>query len=96
MLKAMDERSRVLLSSILGSAIGGVVGYLYLTETGRKVRKQIEPSLDAVVNELQRARDTGAKVREVVREGQRTLNDLVGEDRERADWESVAYRQASK
>ena len=96
MLKAMDERSRDLLSSILGSAIGGVVGYLYLTETGRKVREQIEPSLDAVVNELQRARDTGAKVREVVREGQRTLNDLVGEDRERADWESVAYRQASK
>ena len=96
MLEAMDERSRVLLSSLLGAAVGGVVGYLYLTETGRKVRKQIEPSLDAIVNELQRARDTGAKVREVVQEGQRTLNDLVGEDRERVDWESEVYRQASK
>ena len=96
MLEAMDERSRVLLSSLLGAAVGGVVGYLYLTETGRKVRKQIEPSLDAIVKELQRARDTGAKVREVVQEGQRTLNDLVGEDRERVDWESEVYRQASK
>tara|TARA_B100000678_G_C17965551_1_gene404939 strand:- start:371 stop:649 length:279 start_codon:yes stop_codon:yes gene_type:complete len=92
----MDERSRVLLSSLLGTAVGGVVGYLYLTETGRKVRKQIEPALDAIVNELQHARDAGAKVREVVQEGQRTLNDLVGEDRERVDWESEVYRQASK
>jgi len=96
MLEAMDERSRVLLSSLLGAAVGGIVGYLYLTETGRKVRQQIEPSLDAIVNELQHARDAGAKVREVVQEGQRTLNDLVGEDRERVDWESEAYRQASK
>lgn len=94
MLTDMDERSRVLLSSLLGAALGGVVGYLYLTEQGRKVREEIEPTLDAIVGELQRARDAGDKVRDVAREGQATLSSLVGEDRARA-WESTDFRQAS-
>jgi len=95
MLTGMDERSRVLLSTLLGAALGGVVGYLYLTEDGRHVRGRIEPTLDAVVAELQRARVVGDKVRTVAREGQRTLNELVGEDRARAVWGSAGYRQAS-
>ncbi len=95
MLTSMDERSRVLLSTLLGAALGGVAGYLYLTEQGRYVRGQIEPTLDGIVTELERARATGEKVREVAREGQRTLNDLVGEDRARSAWESTGFRQAS-
>ncbi len=95
MLAHMDERARVLLFSLLCAALGGAVGYLYLTEKGRKVRDQIEPSLDAITSELVRARGTAEKVREVAREGQRTLDDLVGEDRARTAWESAAYQQAS-
>jgi gas vesicle protein len=95
MLASMDERSRVLLSALLGAALGGVAGYLYLTERGRYVRGQIEPTLDSIVTELEKARTTGEKVREVAREGQRTLNDLVGEDRARSAWESTKFRQAS-
>ena len=95
MLTSMDERSRVLLSTLLGAALGGLVGYLYLTEQGRDVRGQIEPTLDSIVAELERARATGDKVREVAREGKRTLDDLVGEDRARDAWESTSFRQAS-
>ena len=95
MLTSMDERSRVLLSALLGAALGGVAGYLYLTEHGRYVRGQIEPTLDGIVTELERARAVGEKVLEVAREGQRTLNDLVGEDRARSAWESTGFRQAS-
>lgn len=95
MLAFMDERSRVLLSTLLGAALGGVAGYLYLTEQGRHVRGQIEPTLDGIVTELEKARATGEKVREVAREGQRTLNDLIGEDRARAAWESTKFNQAS-
>ncbi len=83
------------MSTLLGAALGGVVGYLYLTEQGRHVRGQIDPALDGIVAELARARATGEKVREVAREGQRTLNDLVGEDRARSAWESTGFRQAS-
>ena len=95
MLTSMDERSRVLLSALLGAALGGVAGYLYLTEQGRYVRGRIEPTLDGIVTELERARAVGEKVREVAREGQRTLNDLVGEDRARSAWESTGFGQAS-
>ena len=95
MLTSMDERSRVLMSALLGAALGGVAGYLYLTEQGRRVRAQIEPTLDGIAAELQRARATGEKVREVARDGQRTLNDLVGEDRVRSAWEPTEFRQAS-
>ena len=83
------------MSTLLGAALGGVAGYLYLTEQGRRVRGQIEPTLDSIAAELERARATGEKVREVAREGQRTLNDLVGEDRARSAWESTEVRQAS-
>ncbi len=95
MLKFMDEQSRVLLATLLGAALGGLAGYLYLTEQGRHVRAQIEPTLDSIVAELERTRVTADKVRDVAREGQRTLNDLVGEDRARAAWESTEVRQAS-
>ena len=95
MLTFMDEQSRVLLSTLLGAALGGLAGYLYLTEQGRHVRAQIDPTLDGIVAELERARVTADKVREVAREGQLTLNDLVGEDRARAAWESTGFRQAS-
>ena len=90
----MDERSRGLLSSLLGAALGGVVGYLYLTDQGRKVRQDIEPTLDAIAGEFQRAREAGDKVRNVAQEGQKTLNSLIGEDRARA-WHSSDYQQAS-
>ena len=90
----MDERSRVLLSSLLGAALGGVVGYLYLTDKGRQVREQIEPTLDTIASELERVRATGDKVRQAVHEGERTLHNLVGEDRARSAWDSTGYRQA--
>ena len=94
MLTGMDERSRVLLSSLLGAALGGVIGYLYLTDQGRKVRLEIEPTLDAIADELRRVRDTGDKVRHVADEGRATLDNLVGEHRAR-DWAPSDYRASS-
>ena len=58
----MDERSQVLLSTLLGTVIGAVVGGLYLTERGRRVRDQIEPTLDSFVSEIERVRGTVEKV----------------------------------
>ena len=73
----MDERSRLLLSALLGAALGGVIGYLYLTEQGRHVRGQIDPTLDGIVAELERARATGEKVR---RQQTRTGGQLTAQE----------------
>ena len=96
MLTGMDERSRVLLTSLLGAALGGAVGYLYMTESGQRVREQIDPALDAIGSELKKARDAGEKVKDVAREGQQTLNSLVGAGRARGVWDASTYRQAAK
>ena len=74
----MDERSRVLLATFLGAVVGGVWGWLYMTESGRRVRNQIEPKLDDFMNELTRMRGTVEKARSAANEGWRSLSDITG------------------
>ena len=74
----MDERSRVLLATCLGAVAGGVWGWLYMTENGRRVRDQIEPKLDDFLHEIHRMRGTVEKARSVASEGWRSLNDATG------------------
>ena len=73
----MDERSRVLLATFLGAVVGGVWGWLYMTENGRRVRDQIEPTLDDFLGELTRVRGTVEKARTAATEGWRSLNDAA-------------------
>ena len=74
----MDERSRVLMATVLGAVVGAVGGWLYMTDNGRRVRDQIEPKLDDFVNELTRMRGTVEKARSAANEGWRSLNDMAG------------------
>lgn len=74
----VDERSRVLLTTFVGAVVGGVWGWLYMTENGRRVRDQIEPKLDDLMSELTRVRGTVEKARSVANEGWRSLNDVTG------------------
>jgi hypothetical protein len=74
----VDERSRVLMATFLGAVIGGVWGWLYLTQQGRRVRDQIEPKLDDFLGELTRVRGTVEKARSAANEGWRSLNDIAG------------------
>jgi hypothetical protein len=74
----VDERSRVLLATFLGAVVGGVWGWLYMTENGRRVRDQIEPKLDAFMTELTRVRGTVEKARNAANESWRSLNDVAG------------------
>lgn len=73
----MDERSRVLLAACLGAVAGGVWGYLYLTESGRQLREQIEPRLDDLLGEMTRVRGTVEKARTAANEGWRSLSDIT-------------------
>jgi hypothetical protein len=73
----VDERARVLLTTCIGAVAGGVWGWLYMTENGRRVRDQIEPKLDDFVSELTRVRGTVEKARTAANEGWRSLNDVT-------------------
>jgi hypothetical protein len=74
----VDDRSRVLMTTVLGAVAGGVWGWLYLTESGRRVRDQIEPRLDDFMTELTRMRGTVEKARTAANEGWRSLSDMTG------------------
>lgn len=74
----MEERSRVLLATVMGAVAGGVWGWLYLTEQGRRTRLQIEPKLDDFVRELGNVRGTVDKARLAANEGWRSLNEITG------------------
>jgi hypothetical protein len=82
----VDERSRVLLATCLGAAIGGVWGWLYLTEQGRRVRDQIEPKLDDFLRELTRVRGTVEKARTAANEGWRSLSEMTGAPPAQGRW----------
>lgn len=77
----VDERSRVLMATMLGAVAGGVWGWLYMTEGGRRVRDQIEPKLDDFMNEVSRLRGTVEKARTAANEGWRSLNEVAGQTR---------------
>jgi hypothetical protein len=74
----VDERSRVLMATLMGAVAGGVWGWLYMTENGRRIRDQIEPKLDDFMNELTRVRGTVDKARSAANEGWRSLNEVAG------------------
>jgi hypothetical protein len=74
----VDDRSRVLMATVIGAVAGGVWGWLYLTESGRRVRDQIEPRLDDFMTELTRMRGTVEKARTAANEGWRSLTDMTG------------------
>jgi hypothetical protein len=74
----VEERSRVLLATMAGAVIGGLWGWLYLTQNGVRVRTQIEPKLDDFVRELANVRGTVDKAKTAASEGWRSLNEITG------------------
>ena len=69
-----------LMATFMGAVVGGVWGWLYMTENGRRVRDQIEPKLDDFMNEVTRVRGTVEKARQ---RGQRRLAVVERHRRER-------------
>jgi len=90
----VDDRGKVLGATLLGAAIGGLVGYLYLTESGRTLRQELEPKLDNALAEIRRFRGAILKVKEAAREGQRSLDEVLAEKDGSPGWAN-AYRSNS-
>ena len=72
----MEDRTKVLLASLVGAVAGGVLGYLYLTEDGQRFRGRVEPQIDDFVGELRKLKRTVEKARAAADESWRTLQDV--------------------
>jgi gas vesicle protein len=73
------DNSRALAATVVGAVVGGVAGYLFFTDHGRSIRRQIEPALDEFTHELMSFRTTVQKASGVASEGWKLLNDALGD-----------------
>jgi hypothetical protein len=74
----VTNQGRVIMASLAGALVGGMVGYLYLTDTGRRVMDQLEPRLDDAMREVTRLRQTIGRAQAVANEGWRSLSQMAG------------------
>ena len=73
------DNSRAIAATLVGAVVGGVAGYLFFTDHGRSVRRQIEPALDDFTSELMSFRTTVQKATSVASEGWKLLNEAIGD-----------------
>lgn len=73
------NNSREMAATIVGAVIGGVAGFLFFTERGRRVRRRIEPALEDFSRELMSFRNTVQEAAGVAGESWKLLNDTLGE-----------------
>jgi len=73
------NNQRAMAATVVGAFVGGVAGYLFFTEQGRNVRRQLEPALEDFARELMSFRATIQKAAGVANEGWKLLNDAIGE-----------------
>ena len=75
----MADNSRAVAATLVGAVIGGIAGYLFFTEQGRRVRRSLEPALEDIARELNDFRGTVQKAAGVASEGWKLLNEAMGE-----------------
>jgi len=86
------EPVQVAAATVLGAVIGGVTGYLFFTNRGRRLRRDLEPRLDDLMRDVDRLRAALQKTARAADEGWRLLDEIANPpDRARDEsWEATA------
>jgi gas vesicle protein len=72
----VNERHIVIVSAVIGAAIGAAAGYLFFTERGRVVRDRMEPFVNDLRQEFTRFQGTIKKVGDMANEGMRVVQEF--------------------
>ena len=75
----MTEKSQALAATVVGAILGGMAGYMFFTDNGRTMRRQLEPALDDFSREIASFRGTLNRALGVANEGWKVLNEALGE-----------------
>jgi len=75
----VTDTNRVCFASAIGALAGGLWGYLYLTESGRRFRVQLEPRIDDFLNEMHRMQGTVHKARQAAGDSWASLQEIAND-----------------
>ena len=65
----MEDRARIVVSMLMGAALGGFAGFVLFTQRGQAFRRELEPQLEDLFGEAQRLTAAFDKTRRAVKDG---------------------------
>jgi gas vesicle protein len=71
------DRTAIVLGLVAGAVVGGIAGWLWLTDDGRRLRARIEPQLQELAGQALKLRDSASRVQQVARESARTVQEVA-------------------
>jgi hypothetical protein len=80
----VTEQQHICFVTTIGAVVGAAASYLFFTERGIALRRQILPAFDEFEHELNHFLGTLARTAAIAGEGWKLLNDGFGENAARA------------
>jgi gas vesicle protein len=74
----VNERTVVICSGLIGAALGALAGYLFLTESGRQLRRDLEPRLDDLARDFVALQGSVSRATDAAQQGWRAINEATG------------------
>jgi hypothetical protein len=74
----VTDSQRACAATTVGAILGAIAGYMFFTERGEVLRRQLETTLDDLGPELNRLSGTVTRAAGVANESWRLLNDTLG------------------
>jgi hypothetical protein len=75
----VTDRTQTIAATVVGAVLGGMAGYMFFTDKGRHLRRQLEPAIEDISRELANFRGTLTRAMGVANDGWKVLNEVMGE-----------------
>jgi hypothetical protein len=75
----VTDKARAITATTVGAIIGGVAGYLFFTDRGRALRRQLEPAIEEFARELNHFGGALYKSAGIASEGWKLLTETMRE-----------------